>query len=604
MAPMLPSCAAEGTAADLRPTPRSWQGRCLLLLLALVWLMPAAFAQAEEDPAILVPPGPIELRGENLTVPLADRSMYWVDRGGELGIDDIEASQHTLPWAIRHEGNITALGEQDALWIQFDAWVRDTASHWELELSRTGTDLAVLYYRGPDGAWHRQQAGDRLPVSQWHARDRFPVFTLNASTGKPQRYWLRIEHARVPYAAELYIHAHGKLREHRILEHFLLGGYFGLALLLVLTALFNGIVFRDKSFLAYAIYTGLMAFTMSVGLGVAGQMLWPGHAGWGGQAEFLLLPVTGMAGLLFIREVFQSRRIHRRLDHAVIFTAMIWCVTVAWDQLLPSVASLRAISIVGGLVMALTAVILAVAWRTGEHWARWVVLGFVPVLLGGMTPVLRNFHLLSAGFLSQYGLVAAAALEAPILLYGLMKRSSMQHEAQARARALELTEPLTGLTNRHNCILRLHDSLVRAQRYHHQSALLVINLDNHDWFQEKHGREVADRALVLTGSLLRSVARDVDTAARIDDQTFALLMEGPVRGPEAVSAATAILAGGLRPSPQLPVGAALRYKIVVALLPDPSIDVLMDAQQHLAWLHDEANALHWDKQRNIATVNF
>src|SRR5690606_347592 len=178
----------------------------------------------------------------------------------------------------------------------------------------------------------------------------------------------------------------------------------------------------------------------------------------------------------------------------------------------------------------------------------------------------RNFHLLPAGFISQYGMVVAAALEAPILLYGLMQRSSLQHEAQARARALELTEPLTGLTNRHNCILRLHDNLVRAQRYRHQSALLVINLDNHDWFQSTHGREVADRALVLTGSLLRSIARDVDTAARIDDQTFALVMDGPVQGPQPVAAATAILAGGLRPSTQLPVGATLRYKIVVALL--------------------------------------
>lgn len=573
------------------------------IFFSLAWLLPIAHAAAA-DPAPFAPPAPIELRGQNLTVELAGRSLYWVDRGGQLGIDEVEVMQHALPWALRDEGVITALGNKDALWIQFDAWVRDTESHWELELSRTGTDLAVLYYRDPEGQWRRQQAGDRLPVTQWHARDRFPVFTLDAHTGQPVRYWLRIEHARVPYAAELYIHAHGQLREQRILEQFLLGGYFGLALLLVVTALLNGTVFRDTSFLSYAIYTGLMAFTMAVSLGIAGQLLWPDHAGWGGQAEFVLLPLSAVAGVMFIRQVFQVRRIHRRLDRLIVAIAIIWMLTVVWDQFWPSVRSLQTISAMGGVTLFLTTMMLAVAWRTGEPWAYWIVAGFVPILLAGMTPVLRNFHLLSAGFLSQYAMVTAAALEAPILLYGLIQRSSLQHEAQARARALELTEPLTGLTNRHNCILRLHDNLVRAQRYRHQSALLVINLDNHDWFQSTHGREVADRALVLTGSLLRSVARDVDTAARIDDQTFALVMEGPVRGPQAVAAATAILAGGLRPSTQLPVGATLRYKIVIALLPDPSIDLPMDAQQHLAWLHDEANALHWDKQRNISTVNF
>lgn len=65
-----------------------------------------------------------------------------------------------------------------------------------------------------------------------------------------------------------------------------------------------------------------------------------------------------------------------------------------------------------------------------------------------------------------------------------------------------------------------------------------------------------------------------------------------------------ILAGGLCPSPRLPAGATLRYKIVIALLPDPAAGLPLDAQQLLAWLLDEADELHWNKQRNIATINF
>jgi two-component system, sensor histidine kinase LadS len=217
---------------------------------------------------------------------------------------------------------------------------------------------------------------------------------------------------------------------------------------------------------------------------------------------------------------------------------------------------------------------------------------------------MRNFGLISSGFLSQYGMVIAAALEAPLLIYGLLQRSSLQHEAQARARALALTEPLTGLTNRHNFMLRLHDSVVRAQRYGHQSALLLIGLDNHGWFAEQHGREVADRALVITGSLLRSVARDVDTASRVDDSTLALLMEGPVREAQALAAATSIVAGGLRPSVQLPVGTTLKFKIVVALLPDPTPELQQDAQAHLDWLRQALDALRKDPRKAILKLNF
>ncbi|MFP5466265.1 MAG: 7TM diverse intracellular signaling domain-containing protein, partial [Gammaproteobacteria bacterium] len=306
----------------------------------------------------------------------------------------------------------------------------------------------------------------------------------------------------------------------------------------------------------------------------------------------------------FVRHVIPTNWIERRLDLLVTLQALVWIALIVWDQVWPSTISMQALSTAGAFTMALACALLWSAWRSGERWARWIAAGFLPMLVAGILPVLRNFDLVSSGFLSQYAMVLAAAIDAPLLIYGLVQRSSVQHEARARARALALTEPLTGLTNRHNCILRLHDALIRAQRYRHRCALLVINLGNHEWFTKEHGREIGDRALVLTGSLLRSVARDVDTAARIDDRTFALLMDGPVRPAQAISAATAILAGGLRPHEQLPVGATLRYKIVIALLPDASIDLPMDAQQHLSWLHDEVDNLQWDRQRNIATVNF
>ncbi|MDT9121058.1 7TM diverse intracellular signaling domain-containing protein, partial [Escherichia coli] len=75
------------------------------------------------------------------------------------------------------------------------------------------------------------------------------------------------------------------------------------------------------------------------------------------------------------------------------------------------------------------------AWQAGDRWARWVALGVCPVLLGSLIPVLRNFNLLESDFLSQYGMVIAAAIEAPALIYALLQRSSLQHEAQVRARA-------------------------------------------------------------------------------------------------------------------------------------------------------------------------
>ncbi|MDZ7585252.1 MAG: 7TM diverse intracellular signaling domain-containing protein, partial [Thiobacillus sp.] len=531
---------------------------------------------------------------------------FWVDGGGQLKVDQLEQLQAELPFSIRNRDNRLQLGPGAVLWVKFDARVVDTGTQWELELTHAGTDLVSLFHRQADGSWKAQHAGDRIAVRDWAYPDRYPVFALDPRADQTVTYWVRIEHARVPFSGELLVHNHNALRELRIQQQFLLGAYFGMALLLVATAVANALVFRDTSFAAYAVYVTVLALALSASLGVGGQFIWPGWPRWNGLAEFVLLPLTAVTGLLFVRHVVQPRRIGRGLDRLALTLAGVFLALTVWDVLHPTATSLQALTAIGALTMALVYAMLWAAWRTGDRWVRWIALGILPVLLAGTLPVLRNFGLLSSGSLSQYGMVLAAVIEAPLLIYGLLQRSSVQHEAQTRARALALTEPLTGLTNRHNFMLRLHESLVRAQRYQHHSALLLIDLDNHGWFAETHGREVADRALVLTGSLLRSVARDVDTAGRVNDSTLALLMEGPVREAQVVAAATSIVAGGLRPSSQLPVGATLKFKVVLALLPDAAsgADLESNAQAHLDWLGSGLDALRQDGRRTILKLNF
>lgn len=556
------------------------------------------------DPPSGTEPETIVLGERSGGVPLAGRSQQLIDPDGRLGIEEIEAGRHDLRWRLRGEGDRVRLDNGAALWVRFDVQMQSLDAHWELELARSGTDLISLYHRDAQGRWRVQHAGDRLPVRDWANPDRYPVFGLDARAHETVRYWVRIEHARVPYSGELHLHDHNHLREQRIQQQFALGAYFGMTTLLLLVALVNTVVFRDAAFAAYAVYIGLLGLGLAASLGVGGQFLWPDLARWNQVAEFLLLPLMGVAAVLFVRQVLQPRRIGRALDRLCLALAPLWLVVIGWDLLLPSQASLNTGTAVGALAMALVAAMLWMGWRSGEAWVRWFVPGIVPVLLASALPVMRNFNLISSGPLSQYGMVFAAALEAPVLIYALLQRSQLQHESQARARALERTEPLTGLTRREHFLLRLHDSLVRAQRYDHHSALMLVHLDNHPDILARYGREVADRALVVAASLLRSLARDVDTAARTGDDSLALLMEGPVKETQALNTATSLVAAGLRSSPRLPSGTALRFQVVVALLPDARSELGQDANAHLEWMRQGMLTLSEDDRKAILRLNF
>jgi len=556
-------------------------------------------------------PVPLMLGEQNGPLRLAGRSQQYVDLDGRLSIDEVEARGEDLPWQTHLADTRFTLEQGAALWLRFDV-LHSTDAHGELELARSGTDLVSLYHRDAQGRWRVQHAGDRLPVRDWAHPDRYPVFGLDSRADTPVRYWVRVEHARVPFSGVFQLHSHHGLLEERIQQQFALGAYFGMALLLTAVALVNMTVFRDAAFALYAVYIGLLCLGLAASLGVGGQFLWPGSVRWNQSAEFLLVPLAGAAALLFIRQVAQPRRLGRTLDRACLILLPPWLAAIAWDQLWPSRLSLQVLTGISVAAMVLVAAMLWRSWRSGESWLRWFALGMLPMLVASALPVMRNFNLISSGFLSQYGMVIAAALEAPMLIYALLLRSQLQHEAQVRARALERTEPLTGLMPSHHFLLNLHHSLVRSQRYGHQSALLLVHLDNHGEIARRHGREIADRALVIAASQLRQTARDVDTAARVDDDSFALLMEGPVRAQHAINTATSLVANGLRPSPRLPAATTLRLRVVVALLPDAKSPVkgqgtdetAQDASACLEWLHEGMRTLAEDPRKAILRLNF
>jgi hypothetical protein len=96
------------------------------------------------------------------------------------------------------------------------------------------------------------------------------------------------------------------------------------------------------------------------------------------------------------------------------------------------------------------------------------------------------------------------------------------------------------------------------------------------------------------------VISDVDVAARVGDQQFALLLEGPVTAADAQLCATHVVARGLRESPVLPAGMTLRLQVAAAFLPAEPVT----AEQTLAWVLGAANTMPVDSPKSIRTLNF
>lgn len=530
--------------------------RFLLRLAALATLVAAA---------VIRPAWAIEGEGD-----VTLQSRYWIDEAGQMSIQEVAGSGAAkLQPMDRHRA--FPLGAS-ALWMRFDLPALNASHRWYLLLSGAAfINRASLFSQGPDGGWQEQRAGDHLPVALWPHPNPSPLFEVQ--TKSPSTVWLRLENRPAPTSPYVQLLTEESLQFKRQWTYLLLGGYLGFGLLVFVVGAIHARLYGDPVFDAYCIYVACMlAFQLSF-TGMGGLFLWP-HWAWfndAAPAMFMLL-MTG-SGIWFIRQATALPRHSRRVDRAVVGFSLFGPVFPVVYILFNGPLTYGILNVYGLLSVVLSISLCAWTWYKGEAYSGWLILGFLPVHLSYPFPALRAAGVLPDSWATQYAVLIGSAIEIPLLLYILHWRAKDFSENRARLRALDSTDPLTGLTVTPVLRLRLRDALRRARRSGHRCAVLLVDLSNHADIVSREGREAGDRALVVAASRLCQVVREVDTVCRVADTRFAILMEGPQPDEARRLLAQHIVARGLEQVSRLPPDLSLRFRVVSAGAPDGAIEL-------------------------------
>ena len=169
------------------------------------------------------------------------------------------------------------------------------------------------------------------------------------------------------------------------------------------------------------------------------------------------------------------------------------------------------------------------------------------------------------------------ALELPALLVVLILRSSQRRENTRRIRGLEQIDPSTGLINEAVFTERLERMMARAERFKHQGAVLLIDLVNTEQLQRDFGRRAAEELPLRMAARLLSTAREIDSAARLSEQRFGMVVEGPVTAEEAATLGPRIVARCLMPYKGLPEACVAQVRVAYALVPrqGPTAEIVL-----------------------------
>ena len=102
---------------------------------------------------------------------------------------------------------------------------------------------------------------------------------------------------------------------------------------------------------------------------------------------------------------------------------------------------------------------------------------------------------------------------------------TVRRRDEARLDRLANYDPVTSLPNRALFRQRLQRSLVHAQRFNEELAVLFLDLDRFKNINDAVGHDTGDRVLLLMAERIKGCLREIDTVACLGGDEFAVLLE-------------------------------------------------------------------------------
>ncbi len=556
-------------------------GLAMVFLTAL--LSPAAWSRTVLD-----------LDARHQPVLLQDWGDYWIDTSGQLSPQQVSAST-TLPWQPAQRQTIYPISTGQALWIRFAVPPAPDTERWYVEVPYPAIDRVSLYTLDGSGQWGQQKAGTLLAVSKWPVPHRHPLMPIALSAEIPTSYLMRFENGHA-FSAPLQFVGEGYLSYSEQSVSLVLGIFFGLAGLATLVSAISAIYLRDPAYGFYAVSVTLMALTQATVTGIAGLHLWPNWPWWNDVSSSVLPTLELAATLMFVSAAVSLPERSLRLHRALTAVALLGVVIAVAEALVSGEQRMDVFLLYVFLPQLLAGYALVWAWRRGDRFAPWVMLGMLPVVLTSAYLVASQAGVAPFNFMTQHGTQMGVAMELPIVMVILMLRSQHRRENTRRIHGLDRVDPATGLINSHVFAERLTRMLGRSERLKHQSAVMLIDIMNTDQIQRDFGRKAAEDLPLRVAERLLSTAREIDSAARLSERRFGMLVEGPFNAEEAATLGPRIVARCLMPYKGLHVDCVAQVRVAYAVVPHAGLD---EAQDLLSQLEDRLAGAARDDKRAV-----
>lgn len=467
------------------------------------------------------------------------------------------------------------LNKGNALWLRFRVQQsKSMATDWTLVLSKPFIDRAEFYFQDTQGIWRMQAAGTTVAHRQWPSQGLTPQFQLNqaldvaAVKTTPQDFYIRVQ-KWIPLRFDVEVQSANSINQQAQDSFLAVGIMLGLLGFMFIFSCVLSVMYQNAAYAWYAAYVLLALMAAASFSGFASYVFWPSAVVWPAISTMVFVLLCLAAQLAFTRSIFIAPGTPKvwatLLGTATPAMLLISAVFVAVDE--PRVR-LLIFALAVPLGFTTIAVVAVRALLHDLPVAALYLLSFVPMLVVIALTQIEQLGIVALPWLPYNLPIYGLTLELPLLLVALHLHAKKTLTQAVRSITLAHTDPLTGFVESAQYPAVLASLWTAAQEAGADLAVVYVKATNGAVDVDSSVIPESDprRDVLRCVRLLRTVVRDDDTIARVDDQVFAMLMPGVSRSERLASKLSRLVALGVMVDSDDSRSRPIKFKIVAATL--------------------------------------
>lgn len=374
----------------------------------------------------------IFIHGENLnalTPVIIDESTQSINLGrymeiledpaGNLTIDDVTGPEMKNKW-FRSDWDVPNFGfTRSAYWLRLSLNNAGVCDKYRLELSWHLLDEVKLYYLNKDNSFFKLIKGNNIPGNPEENVSRSFIFDI-PFFDKSQYVYIRVKsYYTIQLPVKIWMIDRYSIHEKN--EIFIMGGFVGILIVMILYNLFLFISIRDKSYFFYIFYISSQLSYNLIYSGVGAEffrMHYPAFTIIGFPVSETFIAISALLFVINFLNTAKVEPVVHRIFIIIIFLSIL--------NLIPPFVGFGSVSVViqNSFVIIASILIIIVSARLSfvSRPARIFFISWTILLSGTIIVILKNYGLIQSNSFTNNCFYLATVLETVLLSFALADR--------------------------------------------------------------------------------------------------------------------------------------------------------------------------------------